>query len=89
MLHRGCALLIRSIADFISHSTAGPQPGEISAIINRVRDTATKLLHKDAVQQLQLRHGCGGNTITSQATGKLSLSQAVKQGECSSYEVSQ
>lgn len=88
-LHRGCALLIRSIADFISHSIAGPQPDEISAIINLAGDTVTKLLHNDAVQQPQLCHDGCGNIITSQATGKLRLSQAVKQGERSSYEVTQ
>ena len=77
-LNRGCALLIRSIADFISHNIAGQQPDEITAIINLVGDTATKLLHKDVVQQLQLHDGGSGDTITSQATRKSKLSQAVK-----------
>lgn len=82
-------MLIRSIADFISHSIAGPQPDEVTAIINLVGDTATKLLRKDAVQQLQLRHGDSGNTITSQATGKSKLSQAIKQSKHSSYDMTQ
>ena len=84
-LYRGCALLIRSIAVFISHSIAGPQPDEISAIIHLVGDTATKLIYEDAVEQPQLRHGGSGNTITSQATEKLRLLQ--EQGERSSHEV--
>ena len=67
------ALLIRFIANFISHNIEDREPVDIIAITNVVGKTATQFLRQDPVQQLQFCHGGNANSTTSQATRKSKL----------------
>ena len=88
-LGRCLVLLIRFLANFISHSTKGPEPVDIIAIINVVGDTATKVLHQDPVQQLQIRRSGNGTTTTFRATGNPKLLRVAKHSKYSTCEETQ